>query len=45
MAHSLKNMSILGAKGTTFRSLLMGTSKSKALKKLNKSVIYDRGVL
>ena len=45
MAHSLKNISILSAKGTTFRSLLMGTSKSEALQKLNKSVTYDRGIL
>ena len=32
MAHSLKNIAILSAKGTTFRCLLMGTSKSEALK-------------
>ena len=45
MAYSLKNIAILSAKGTTFRSLLMGTSKSEALQKLNKSVRYERGVL
>ena len=45
IAHSLKNIAILNAKGTTFRSLLMGTSKSEALQKLNKSVTYDRGIL
>ena len=45
MAYSLKNMAILRAKGTTFRCLLMGTSKNEALKKLNNSVTYDRGVL
>ena len=44
MAYSLKNMAILSAKGTTFRCLLMGTSKNEALKKLNNSVTYDRGV-
>ena len=38
MAHSLKNISILSTRGTTFRSLLMGTSKSEALLKFNKSV-------
>ena len=45
MAHSLKNIAILSAKGATFRCLLMGTSKSEALKKLNNSVTYDRGLL
>ena len=45
MAHSLNNIAILSAKGTTFRCLLMGISKTEALKKLNNSVTYDRGVL
>ena len=45
MAHSLKNIAILSSKGTTFRCLLMGISKNEALKKLNNSVTYDRGVL
>ena len=45
MAHSLKNITILRAKGATFRCLLMGTSKNEALKKLNNSITYDRGVL
>ena len=45
IAYSLKNMAILSAKGTTFRCLLMGTSKNEALKKLNNSVTYDRAVL
>ena len=36
---------MLNAKGATFRCLLMGTSKKEALKKLNNSVTYDRGVL
>ena len=42
---SLKNIAILSAKGATFRWLLVGISKNKALKKLNNSVIDDRGVL
>ena len=42
MAYSL---AILSAKGATFRCLLMGISKNEALKKLNNSVTYDRGVL
>ena len=45
MAYSLKNIAILSTKGATFRYLLMVISKNEALKKLNKSVTYDRGVL
>ena len=45
MAHSLKNIAILGAKGVTCKCLLMGTSKNETLKKLNNSLTYDRGVL
>ena len=45
MTHSLKNIAILSAKGTTFRCLLMGISKNEGLKRLNNSVTYDRGVL
>ena len=45
IAYSLKNIDILSAKGTTFRCLLIGISKNEALKRLNNSVIYDRGVL
>ena len=44
MAYSLKNIAILSAKGTTLRCLLMGISKNEALKRLNNSVTYDRGV-
>ena len=40
MAHFLKNIAILRAKGAR-----TGTSKDGALKKLNNSVTYDRGVL
>ena len=45
MAHSLKNIAILSAKGATFRCLLKGISRNEALKTLNNSVTYDRGVL
>ena len=45
MAHSLKNIAISSPKGNTFRCLLIGISKNKALKRLNNSVTYDRGVL
>ena len=45
MTYSLKNIALLSAKRATFRRLLMGISKNEALKKLNNSVTYDRGVL
>ena len=45
MAYFLKNMAILSAKEATFRCLLMGVSKNKALKRLHNSVAYNRGVL
>ena len=45
MAHSLKNIAILSAKGNTFRCLLRGISKNEGLKRLNNSVAYDSGVL
>ena len=45
MAYSLKNIEILSAKGATFRCFLMGISKNEAIKKLNNSVTYDRGLL
>ena len=45
MAYFLKNITILSAKGTTFRCLLIGISKNEVLKRLNNSVTYDRGAL
>ena len=45
MAYSLKNIAILSAKGATFRCLLIVISKNEALKKINNSVTYDKGVL
>ena len=41
-AYSLKDIAILNAKGTTFRCILMGISKNEGLKRLNKSVTYDK---
>ena len=45
IAHSLKDIAILSAKGATFRCILMGISKNEELKRLNNSVTYDREVL
>ena len=44
-AYSLKNITILNAKGATFRCILMSISKNEGLKRLNNSVTYDKGVL
>ena len=41
MAHSLKNIAILSAKGATFRCSLMCISRNEVLKKLNNLVTYD----
>ena len=38
-------MAIFSEKGATFRCLLMGIGTNKALKKLNNSVTYGRGIL
>ena len=45
IAYSLKDIAKLNAKGATFRCILMRISKNEGLKRLNNSVIYDRGVL
>ena len=45
MAFSLENIAILSAKGATSRCLLTGISKNEALKRLNNSVLQDKGVL
>ena len=45
IAYSLKDVGILNAKGSTYRYILMGINKNEGLKRLNKSVIYYRGVL
>ena len=45
MTNSLKDIALLSAKGATFRCILMGINKNKALKRINNSVARDRGVL
>ena len=45
IAYSLKDVAMLGAKGYTYRCILMGIRKNEGLKILNNSVTYDRGVL
>ena len=45
IAHSLKDVPLLSAKGNTYRCILTGIRKNECLKRLNSSVIYDKGVL
>ena len=45
MAHGLENIAILSAKGATFRCNLWGISRNKGLRRLNNSVLDDKGVL
>ena len=45
MAYSLENMSILSAKGTTFRCILWGISRNEGFRRLNNSVLEDKDVL
>ena len=45
IACSLKDITILNAKGNTCRLILMGISKNEGLKILNNLVTYDKGVL
>ena len=45
IAYSLKDITILNAKGATFRCILMGINKNEGLERLNNSVTYDRGVM
>ena len=45
IAHSLKDIAILNAKGNTYRCILMGISKNEVLIRLHNSAAYDRGVL
>ena len=44
MAYSLENIAILNAKGATFRRILWVISRNEGLKRLNKSVLKDKGV-
>ena len=43
--NALENIAILSAKGTTFRCILWGISRNEGLKRLNSSVLENKGVL
>ena len=45
MAYSLENIAILSAKGATFRCILWGISRNEGLRRLNSSILEDKGVL
>ena len=45
MAYLLENIAILKAKGATFRCILCGIGKNELLKRLNNSVLEDKGAL
>ena len=45
MDYSLENIAILSAKGTTFSCILWGISRNEGLKRLNSSVLENKGVL
>ena len=45
ITYYLKDIAILIAKGANLRSILMGINKNKALKRLNNSATYDKGIL
>ena len=43
--YSLENIAILSTKGATFRCILWGISRNEGLRRLNSSVLEDKGVL
>ena len=45
ITYSLENIAILSAKGATFRCILWGISRNEGLRRLNNSVLEDKGVL
>ena len=45
IAYGLGNIAILRAKGSTFRCILWGISRDEGLRRLNNSVLEDKGVL
>ena len=45
MTYGLENVAILSAKGATFRYILQGISRNECLRRLDNSVLEDKGVL
>ena len=44
-AYELKNIATLNVKGVDFRCILWGISRDEDVKRLNNSVLEDKGVL
>ena len=44
-AYELKNIATLSVRGTAFRRILWSISRNEGLKRLNNSVLEDKGVL
>ena len=44
MAYSWENVAILNAKGAIFRCILSGIGRNEGLRRLNNSVLEDKGV-
>ena len=44
-AYGLKNIATLSVRGTAFRCILWSISRNEGLKRLNNSVLEDKGVL
>ena len=45
MDYSLESIAILSAKGATLRCILWGISRNECLRRLENSVLEDKGVL
>ena len=45
MAYELENIAVINAKGVEYRRILWGISKNEELRRLNNSVLEDKGVL
>ena len=45
MAYLLENTAMLRTKGATFRCILWGISRNEGLRRLNSSILEDKGVL
>ena len=45
MTYGLENIAILSARGATFKCILWGISRNEGLRRLNNTVLEDKGVL
>ena len=45
MTYGLENIAISSARGATFRCILWGISRNEGLRRLNNTVLEDKGVL